>query len=525
MSIHAKFDNPKPVALAGTPIVLRFAGLHPNDLGRFTMHDTRRGGDLSHVDLDATPRNEMLFGAADWKKTLRAEVDEAKRHNLREQIAALEAKSRKNESRKVREQGPVDPWRHSRHGPLREGILTVNKAWFGGSGHEAWDPERVAAFRTAALAFLKQNFPEGQLRYASGHGDEEAYHIHFVLAVWCERVTANRGRQVMLQASMNALLKDYEHAQDLAGEAFAHLGITRGERSAEARRAARAAGAEIPKKRRHIPPSKWRASQQAAGHEKAIEIINAAQSKAEAIVDQGRAAGEVAVRKSRKRAIKEARQRKEAATRAAAVAERHRKKEEQAAEAARRERNNAEATLGSIEEKAANIVNAAQAEAATLRQVEEQRRAEEEVLARTAERRKAEEARLDSSRAKADAAETRAADVERVVDAVEAGIGLIANGALCWSDDAGDEPRLTWGRGAPEDAADRQQLLQRVRPAGSLIRRIAKLVARTVRRVLAAERRQLAKDAAFVAGLRADWEAEQQAKLDQLRGNSGPDSG
>ncbi|MGO4910012.1 plasmid recombination protein [Pseudorhodobacter sp. W20_MBD10_FR17] len=86
-----------------------------------------------------------------------------------------------------------------------------------GTGHGEWDPEKVAEFRKTALAFLKQNFPNGELRYVSGHADEEAYHIHFVVAVWRERITANRGQQILLQASKNPLIASYEHAQDMAG--------------------------------------------------------------------------------------------------------------------------------------------------------------------------------------------------------------------------------------------------------------------------------------------------------------------
>ena len=167
MSIQPEFHNPQLAAIGTTPIILRFEGLHPGDLGRFCMHNDRLGGDLSHVDIDATGRNEVLFGADDWKDTLRAEIDLAMRHNLEENVKALKAKSRKKEASARVERGLADPWQRCRHGPLREGILTVNKAWFGGTGHLDWDPEKVTAFREAAVAFLKQSFPDGQLRYAS----------------------------------------------------------------------------------------------------------------------------------------------------------------------------------------------------------------------------------------------------------------------------------------------------------------------------------------------------------------------
>ena len=62
MSVHTKFDNPQPVNTPKPPIVLRFQGLHPDNLGRFDMHDHRNGGDLSHVDLDASELTEVRGG-------------------------------------------------------------------------------------------------------------------------------------------------------------------------------------------------------------------------------------------------------------------------------------------------------------------------------------------------------------------------------------------------------------------------------------------------------------------------------
>lgn len=103
------------------------------------------------------------------------------------------AKSRTKEAPKREMRGVLDPWQRSSDGPLREGIIAVNKSWFSGAGHEEWGPEKATPLRDAALTFIKQHFPNGELRYASGHGDEEAYQIHFVIAVWRERIGANRG--------------------------------------------------------------------------------------------------------------------------------------------------------------------------------------------------------------------------------------------------------------------------------------------------------------------------------------------
>lgn len=357
MSVHPHFDNAQPVTGFKYPIVLRFEGLHPNDLGRFGMHDKRRGGDLSHVDPDLSHLNEELLAGPKWKDVILSEVREAGRNNLAEHLRALTAKSRKKEAREVEKMGLIDPWQRSKGGPLREGILTVNKEWFGGTGHGGWDPKKVAQFKAAAMKFLTRHFPDGQLRYASGHADEEAFHIHFVIAVWRERITANRGRQILLQASMNPLLSRYEHAQDLAGEAFTDIGITRGERRAEARRIAKAAGTPVPEKRRHVPPSEWRAEQITLGAAEAKQVITKARDQADTVVAEAQTLATATLRKSRKRAIREAKERKAVASREVSAAERQRDIATRAtarlaseAETARQQKDAAETSLLGIQQ-------------------------------------------------------------------------------------------------------------------------------------------------------------------------------
>jgi hypothetical protein len=377
MSIQPNFGNAELLVTPKPPIVLRLEGLHPKDLGKFEMHDARTGGDLSHVDLEASERNEVLHCEPNWRETLQAEIANARCNNFNEQAEALRKKSRKAELEALKVQGESDPWRRCRGGgPLREGILTVNKGWLGGTGHAEWDPAQVALFRAAALAFLLAQFPDGQLRYASAHHDEEAFHIHFVVAVWTEKTTDNRGRQVLLQASTNPILEDYEHAQDLAGAAFEPLGITRGQRHAEARRLAKAAGAEIPKKPRHIPPSAWRASQLELGQEQAKEkskdLIVQALAAAKVVTDAARSTGEVVIHKSRKRAIKEAKKRRDALAREGAVAERQRQEAERAADAARTACADSEAKRAILEIEAADTLRNAKEAAAQLVQITEE---------------------------------------------------------------------------------------------------------------------------------------------------------
>ncbi|PWK55111.1 hypothetical protein C7455_1207 [Roseicyclus mahoneyensis] len=273
------------------------------------MHDQRAGGDLSHIRHDLSPQNYRVIGDEDWIDVLIAEIATAKRNNHLNEIAAREAKGRWKEAEALRRRGPVDPWKFTQEGPLREGILTVNKQWFGGAGPEEWDPDRVSRFVDRGVEFLQTHFPAGQLREVTVHVDEEAVHLHFAVAVWNEKVSQNRGRQRLLQPSANPLLADYEHAQDLAGEAFLDMGIHRGERRAAAARAAKAAGLEGPSPRDHVPPSKWRREQRRKALQDAAKIKKSARDAADGILADAAFVSNSTVKKSRKRAVEETRQR------------------------------------------------------------------------------------------------------------------------------------------------------------------------------------------------------------------------
>ncbi len=352
MSVHPRFDNPKPVArLETAPIVLRFASMFPRDLKRREMHDKRTGGDLTHIRMDLSHLNTQPVGGPDWIERLHGEIAAAMEHNFEEEIAARERKGRFLEAERLRERGPVDPWKSTRGGPLREGIITVNKMWFGGTGHEHWDPDRVEAFKQRAMEFLLEHFPDGQLREVNIDEDEEALHIHFAVAVWVEKVSQNRGTQWLLQPSANPLLANYEYAQDLAGEAFVDLGIHRGERRAEAARQALAAGVEMPEPPRHVPPSYWRREQRRLALADRDRIREASRAEAEATVADGVALAKSVVKKSRKRAIAEAKARKAEADRQVAVAQRDRARADAQAEVARRAKLEAEEARKEAERK------------------------------------------------------------------------------------------------------------------------------------------------------------------------------
>lgn len=295
---------PRNHPLPSSPVVLLFKNLHPRDINRFVAHGAREGGDIAHVDRELSHLNRIELGSAEALRALPAQISAVSVANHAAELAALRAKSRHKEAAAVAARGPVDPWRPSKSGPLREGILTVRAAWFGGSGQSEWNMQRVAAFREAAIAFLQRAFPDDQLVVARGDLDEEAYHLHFVIAVWIETMSKNRGLQRVLQPSANPVLRDYDQAQSLAAEHFAPLGLVRGAHRAAARRAACAAGLPPPKPRRHIPPSQYRAAERRAGQRAAQHLRERAKLTAAHQIDAARLTARATLRLVRKRAAR-----------------------------------------------------------------------------------------------------------------------------------------------------------------------------------------------------------------------------
>ncbi|MFW8595903.1 hypothetical protein [Cribrihabitans neustonicus] len=524
MTLQPKFTQAPPVKLDQAPVVLRFQGLFPRELGKFSMHDKRRGGDLDHVARGLSGLNQVLSGEPGWQQRIHEEVAGMREHNFEEQLRALRARSRIRDAVKVEALGPVDPWRTCRAGPLREGLLSVNKAWCGGAGVLEWDPERAALFRDTAIEFLTRHFPGGQLRYAVSHADEEACHIHFIVAVWAEKRSANRGRQILLQPSMNPLLKNYEHAQDLAGQAFGKIGIIRGERRAAARRGARAEGRPLPEKRRHVPPSQWR-----------VEECRRARAEAEQTAADGRALAQAAIKKARERANRETRarmrqaaleteqanRRRDAAeaearryeARVEEAAENHRfkvaarKAEEEKLERMSGERNRLEQALAAKKEEIASL-------AGKQRQLIQRCRAEQLSVSEARAARLAGEKRLKEAEEKVRLA---AAEAEVITAAIGCGLDLVADGALFWREAApGQQPYLAWGASAPRTKGGRNETLKTIRPSLPMVKRLAQLVRRTVRRILVKERVRLRADAEYVRGLRAQWEPEASTRLERI---------
>ncbi|RWR26603.1 hypothetical protein D2T29_20250 [Sinirhodobacter populi] len=101
---------------------------------------------------------------------------------------------------------------------------------------------------------------------------------------------------------------------------------------------------------------------------------------------------------------------------------------------------------------------------------------------------------------------------------------LLEKVVLVWIRPKQDEtarPRLAWGPNAPQDVKERQELLERIRPALPRLEQLGLAITRTVDQVLSQERRKLARDAALVADLRDDWDDGQKAALERIQREGG----
>lgn len=169
------------------PIVLRFAGMHPGDLRGFEAHRKRKGGDLGHVDPTRSHQNRPLIGTADWAEEAFSLLEARKAENFADELESLARRKRKKDLLRRSAEGPHDPWRPTRHGPLREVILTANKDWFDAIEFDDNDDidfeAREKLFEERAVAWLQETFGDDVI-HARADLDETTYHIHAVIAPW-----------------------------------------------------------------------------------------------------------------------------------------------------------------------------------------------------------------------------------------------------------------------------------------------------------------------------------------------------
>ncbi|MBS0661585.1 MAG: hypothetical protein JSR82_25530, partial [Verrucomicrobia bacterium] len=119
------------------PVVARCEGMWPEALGGYEAHRTRKGGDTGHVDQGRSHLNRLLIGGPDWAARAAAEIRAMREKNYLHEIEALQRRKRKSELLKRIAEGPKDPFRASRHGPLREIILTAHQDWFAAGAQAA----------------------------------------------------------------------------------------------------------------------------------------------------------------------------------------------------------------------------------------------------------------------------------------------------------------------------------------------------------------------------------------------------
>ena len=254
------------------PVVLRFEGIGPENLAGYEKHRKRVGGDTGHILEDPPAPNRRLIGSENWAAEALAEIAEIKAQNFAAELEALEHRNRKKDIQKRLAEGPHNPWRPTRHGPMREVILTANKVWFDADPAAVFNEgvesnQRIADFERLSVAWLKEQFGDDVV-HARADLDEEAYHIHAVImprvCVEMKRTDKATGEKkiiatrLMLQPSKFDAIEDYEHAQDSVGAWFAEIGLDRGEKRKEAFRQAVAQGETPPPKRMHTKTRDWR---------------------------------------------------------------------------------------------------------------------------------------------------------------------------------------------------------------------------------------------------------------------------
>ncbi|MEJ1992313.1 MAG: Pre (Mob) type recombination enzyme, partial [Maritimibacter sp.] len=225
----------------------------PEDMQGIARHGSREAGDLGHID-STKPAPKLLIGSENWVGSALAEIELMTWEGYAAELVDLDRRNRRKDLSRRGKEGPRSPWRASRHGPMRELILTANKEWFA-QGDDG-DVSRQEQFETLAVDWLREHFGDDVI-HARADLDEQAYHIHAVIMP--RAVVKKYGTDcMMLQPSIHPMIKNYEAAQDSVGEWFSEVGLVRGERRKQAIREALQNGEEPPVNPRHVRPAEWR---------------------------------------------------------------------------------------------------------------------------------------------------------------------------------------------------------------------------------------------------------------------------
>lgn len=77
-------------------IVMRMAGIRPENLVGYECHRQRRGGDIGHVDDARSHLNRRLIGPENWASHALAEIEEMRLENFANELEGLKRRRRKS---------------------------------------------------------------------------------------------------------------------------------------------------------------------------------------------------------------------------------------------------------------------------------------------------------------------------------------------------------------------------------------------------------------------------------------------
>lgn len=291
------------------PVVLRFDQMSPDMLARYEAHRARRAEEYEQVDKAKSRLNRRLIGQDGWEIAALLEINSMRMSNYADELEALKKRKRPKDLNRRMLEGPHDPWRPSKDGPMRELILTAHHNWFDGDVETflgADSNERIEEFQACAVSFLRYHFGADVIE-AHADLDEHTFHIHAVIMPRATVTMTRKGKVIatrrMLQPSIHPLIEDYEKAQDAAGFWFSSVGLVREERRKQAWRDALALDKTPPPKAYHKKTRVWREEQDIQRARKAKAL-----KKSEAELDDARhalsvEASEVAKTKAESEAI------------------------------------------------------------------------------------------------------------------------------------------------------------------------------------------------------------------------------
>lgn len=182
-------------------VVMRMQGMFPEALSGYARHRKRKRAEKDEVDAHRSHLNRRLIGDEDWARRPRELIEATAIFNFQQELEELKRRGRKAQHDERLMEGPKDPWRKTRHEPLREVVLTASHEYFQRPDDADGITDSELRFEERAIAWLKQEFGEHCV-HACADMDEQAYHIHAVIVPATEKSvngTAKRLREAAPQ--------------------------------------------------------------------------------------------------------------------------------------------------------------------------------------------------------------------------------------------------------------------------------------------------------------------------------------